>query len=286
METERDRRGFALILTISLLALLVLATYGLGVLSRVGSQTAISAARQTVARQNALTALSLGLGELQRSAGDDSRITGMAGVAGVAASATSTTRYWCGVWQSDGTFVAWLTSGATGSAAVAGEPIELISAGSVGAASSTSANVEKEHVIAGKIPITLTDPSTGRTAVLGNCAFVVVDEGVKISAYSPPGERPDPSLAPAISGTMLTNQLKLKSALDAYAAKLPAVISYEQLALLPTPSAALTPSVLQDTFHYVSLTTRSVMGNQLAAGTVNINTSSTLVWRCLLDLYN
>src|SRR5690606_1189382 len=106
-------------------------------------------------------------------------------------------------------------------------------------------------------------------------------EGVKVSAYSPAVERVDAALAPEISDGMLANQRRLKDAITAHAAKLSASMSYEQLALLPVPANPLTPSVLQDTFHYVTLTTRSVIGNELRAGTININTASTLVWRCL-----
>ena len=48
----------------------------------------------------------------------------------------------------------------------------------------------------------------------------------------------------------------------------------------------VTPSVLQDCFHSVSLTPRFVAGAQYRSGMININTASTLVWRSLLDTYN
>ncbi|MDP2136632.1 MAG: hypothetical protein Q8J74_02140 [Candidatus Didemnitutus sp.] len=282
-------RGFALLLTLALLALLVLAVVGLATLVRVNSQVASGGTFQLQARQNALLALDLAFSELQKHAGDDSRLTGTAGIAGVANLAASQTRHWCGVWRADGTLVTWLASGALNATSVAGEPIALVANGSVGAASSTSANVEKEHVIAGKIPLQVSETAGARGvgATVGKIAYVVMDEGGKISALAPVSERPVGSLASFISGLMLTNQVRLKTAIESNAAKLPAVLSYEQLALLPTPTLAqLTPSVLQDTFHYVTLSTRSVVGNQLVAGTINLNTSSTLIWRCLLDLYN
>lgn len=288
--TRLDRScGFALLLTLALLALLVLAVVGLSTLVRVNSQVASGGTFQMQARQNALLALDLAFGELQKHAGDDTRITGTAGIAGVANLAANSTRHWCGVWRADGTFVTWLASGAINATSVAGDPIALVANGSVGSSSSTSANVEKGQVIAGKIPLNVSETvaALGAGATVGRIAYVVIDEGGKISAFAPLAERPIGSPAPFISGLMLSNQARLKTAIEGNAAKLPAILSYEQLALLPTPSLAqLTPSVLQDTFHYVTLSTRSVAGNQLVAGTINLNTSSTLVWRCLLDLYN
>jgi hypothetical protein len=160
----------------------------------------------------------------------------------------------------------------------------LIEQGTVGAASSTSANVEKQHVIAGKIPITVPDSpgSPGVPAKVGSYAYLVTDEGIKLGAYAPPGQRAVPATAPAIGSSMLTNQLRLKTALETNAAVLPAMLSYEQLGLL----SPVTPSVLQDCFHYVTLTPRMVAGPQYRTGVININTTSTLVWRSLLDTYN
>ncbi|HKB56318.1 MAG TPA: hypothetical protein VKC51_01905 [Lacunisphaera sp.] len=278
-----------MIITLSLLALLVLAVLALSALTKVNSQIASASVQQTQARRNALLGLSVGLSDLQRHAGDDTRVTGMAGITGITVNANSTTRYWCGVWRNDGTFITWLTSGAVNSTNAVSSPVELISAGTVGTAASTSANVEKEHVIAGRVPIVVSETaaSPGAAATVGNYAYLVSDEGTKIGAYAPAGQLAIPNVAPIISSVMLANQLKLKSALTASAARLPAVISYEQLSLVPTPAAAqLTPTVLQDCFHYVTLTPRIVSGNQYVTGSININTSSTQVWRCLLDTYN
>ena len=164
------------------------------------------------------------------------------------------------------------------------ETIELIGPGSVGAASSTSPNVEKEHVIAGKIPVTVSDSpgSPGLPARVGSYAYLVTDEGIKLGACAPPAERAVPAAVPAIGSSMLTNQLRLRTALETNAAVLPSLLSYEQMGLL----SPVTPSVLQDCFHYVTLTPRFVAGAQYRSGMININTASTLVWRSLLDTYN
>lgn len=279
--------GFALIITLALLTLLVLALYALSALSRINGQVATSGVYQTQARQNALLALDVGLGELQRHAGDDTRITGMAGITGIAANAGSNTRHWCGVWRNDGTFVVWLTSGAQSTVAAVqnGLPtVELVSSGSVGAAAANS-----EHVIAGKVPVTVAEtPGTpGIAATTGRYAYVVLDEGAKISAYAPAAELRIVGVRPLLTSTSPTSaQGKLRAAFDTYAAKLPGVLAYEQLSLLPTPSAALTPSVLQDNFHHVTLTGRTVLGGQYFAGTINLNTASAIAWRSILETYN
>lgn len=280
MKTRRPT-GFALVITVLLLGLLVLALFALSALTKVANETATSAVFQTQARQHALVGLGVALGELQRLAGEDGSVTGMAGITGVSANAAATTRYWCGVWRVDGGFLGWLASGAGEEASVGGDSIELVSAGTVGAASSTSANVEKEHVIAGKVPVVGPADAAGGTATAGAYAYLVIDEGIKIGAYAPIAERAGPG-APAIGASMLTNQLKLKNAIEANAATVASMVAYEQLGLLP----GVTPSVIQDTFHYVTLTPRVVTGNQYRSGVINVNTSSALVWRSLLDTYN
>ncbi len=285
---HRSARGFALVLTLALLALLVLAVLALSALTKVNSQIAAVSVYQTQARQNALLGLSLGLGELQRQAGADMRLTGMAGVTGIAANAANSTRHWCGVWeQANGAFVCWLASGAqtAGGAAVQSglAAVELIGANTVGAAAANS-----EHVIAGKLPLVLTDTAAapGVPVTVGSYAWLVIDEGVKISAYAP-AALAIPGIRPLITSTSATSAAgKLRAAVDTYGAKLPAVIAYEQLSLLPTPAAALTASVLQDNFHHITLTARTVSDSAYYAGTLNVNTTSTIVWRSLLETYN
>ncbi|MDI1250774.1 MAG: hypothetical protein PSV13_18065 [Lacunisphaera sp.] len=278
------RRGFALIITLALLALLVLAVMALSALVKVGGQVSAAGAYQMQARQNALTGLNVGLGELQRHAGDDTRITAMAGITGIAANAGNTTRHWCGVWRNDGTFVAWLVSGAQSSPTAAlpngVTGIELVSVGSVGAPAANS-----EHVIAGKIPIVVSEtPGTpGVAATIGHYAFLVSDEGVKTPAYSP---APFPVVAPVIFASATNAQSRLRDALTAYAPNLSKVISYEQLAVLPSPAAALSPSTLQDNFHHVTLAGRALGGNQLHGGMMNVNMNSAIFWRNLLQTYN
>jgi hypothetical protein len=231
------------------------------------------------------------VGELQQRAGADDRITAMAGVTGVAAGAANTTRHWCGVWTASGGFVAWLASGAAATPSATVQygltRIALVADGSVGAAAANS-----EHVEVGKLAINAVDTASGLIRHEGNYAYWIGDEGVKISAYSPAGELALPGVSLVLGSNPSTSATaKLRAALTSYAAKLPRIISYEQLGLLPTPAnPALTASVLQDSFHHTTLTARflspGASGLPRQAGKFNVNTNSVIAWRGLCETYN
>ncbi len=118
----RAKRGFALLITITLLAFLVVLLVSLASLTRVETQVAGNSQQLAQARQNALMALNIALGQLQKYAGPDQRVTATADLAGgalgarLSAGGTATndssinsvpnglvaaqpgTRYWTGVW--------------------------------------------------------------------------------------------------------------------------------------------------------------------------------------------
>ncbi|MFA6960831.1 MAG: hypothetical protein WC205_08790 [Opitutaceae bacterium] len=105
---KRSRRtsGFALLITITLLAFLVLLLVSLASLTRVETQVASNSQQLTQARQNALLALNLAVGQLQTLAGPDQRATASAdlGDGGTATTANKLVvpkpgaRAWTGVW--------------------------------------------------------------------------------------------------------------------------------------------------------------------------------------------
>lgn len=288
MKIERPRiQGFALVLTLSLLALLVLAIWALGGLVRVGSRAATSSNSQMQARQNALLSLSVALGELQRTAGPDDRVTGMAGVMGITANSANATRHWCGVWTSGGVFLGWLTSGAqsnTPALSAGVQTIDLVANGSVGAPQANS-----EPVRAGKLPVQF-----------GAIAYWVGDEGVKITVA------PVLDLVPPGSQALRLTNLAAKSAADvlrAYATQYPSVaskaMSYEQLIRLSdesppsgyeTTANRLTSADIADNFHHATLNAvfqvSAGTGVTARSGMLNINTNSQIVWRSVVDSYN
>ncbi len=85
---RRRRGGFALLITITLLAFLVLLLVSLASLTRVETQVASNNQSIAQARQNALLALNLALGQLQRHAGPDQRVTARADLQPLATVAT------------------------------------------------------------------------------------------------------------------------------------------------------------------------------------------------------
>ena len=106
---RRPRAGFALLITITLLAFLVILLVGLAAYTRVETAVASNTQRQSQARQNALLALNVALAQLQKHAGPDTRVTATGqGIGG--ASAKNLT----GVWDATGTgptALTWLVSG-------------------------------------------------------------------------------------------------------------------------------------------------------------------------------
>ena len=94
-------RAFALLITIVLVAFLVLILVGLASLTRVETRVAGNTQSNAQARQNALFSLNVALGELQRLAGPDRRVTATAdlgdGSNGIPAPNTGA-RHWTGVW--------------------------------------------------------------------------------------------------------------------------------------------------------------------------------------------
>ncbi|MFA5056730.1 MAG: hypothetical protein WC485_01335 [Opitutaceae bacterium] len=102
--------GFALLIAVSLLALVLLLSLGLVTLIRVESAVAGNARQAAQARQHALLALQLAVGRLQRFAGPDRRVTARADLQPV----VTGNPCWTGVWDSASASsapLAWLVSG-------------------------------------------------------------------------------------------------------------------------------------------------------------------------------
>jgi hypothetical protein len=94
---ERRRGGFALLITITLLAFLVLLLVSLASLTRVETQVAANNQQLAQARQNALMALNIAVGQLQKYAGPDQRTTARADLANTPGRPNT---HWTGVYGS------------------------------------------------------------------------------------------------------------------------------------------------------------------------------------------
>lgn len=180
---NRAQRGFALLITVTLLAFLVVLLIGLASYSRIETAIAGNTQRQTQARQNALLALDVAVGQLQKFAGPDQRVTATADSFGGA----NGTRHFTGVWDTSQpastTPATWLVSGneyqngatsvTPATAFTATDSIELVGVRTVGTA---------RDVVAKLQPVTSVGVPgvTGATAaVIGRYAWWVGDQGVK-----------------------------------------------------------------------------------------------------------
>lgn len=268
---KQCRAGFALIVTVSLLAVLILTVFALSTLVGVGLEMSGTAHTRMRARQNALLALGTALGELRRHAARDDARTGMAGMTGVPAGQGRFSRHWCGVWGAAGDFRRWLVSGGAGpEVPVLTEENSILVAGS---ASLGADGTDKEHVRVPRVAV----PALGGAA--DGYAWWVADEGVKLSACLLRAETPLAGQVHAIDELIPT--------LSPNAADLPRVLAFSQLAFVPSPT--LTPGQLQANFHSLTVVHRSPPrnGDPIArSGLLNINTTSTRFWRALAASYN
>jgi type II secretory pathway pseudopilin PulG len=227
-------KGFALIVTLSLMILLTVIAVGLLTLSSISLRAAGQGEAMATARANARLALMLAIGDLQKTLGPDRAVTATSEILGTAAAAPTKPNL-TGVWKSwdnfnpaDTTppdyitektsrFSRWLVSstdpaGPTtrdfATAAWTGKTVELVGAGSLGTAAPASAKVT-----AGLVPVS----KNGK--IQGSYAWHVADESVKarINTYRDPsqnvtlaqkrallaGHRPDPSVMEGADGTKL-----------------------------------------------------------------------------------
>lgn len=222
-------RGFALVVTLSLMVLLTLLAVGLLTLSSVSLRAAGQDEALATARNNARLALMLAIGELQRSLGPDQAVTAGSEILMATPGKPNLT----GVWESwdfnpvggalnygaekNRRFRRWLVSSADPAAATTrefataawtGEAIELVGDAALGGKAAAGAKAA-----AGRVPV-LRDGK-----VRGAFAWHVADEAVKarINLYRDPsqnktlaqkrallaGQRPDPAVVSSASNGLV-----------------------------------------------------------------------------------
>lgn len=189
-------KGFALIITLTLMVLLTLLAVGLLSLSGVALRASSQGTAMATARANARLALMLALGELQRSAGPDQRVTARAEIRDEKIANPKLT----GVWESmeikansppqaadyktaakDAKFKSWLVSSPDPVEArqagfadkEATSPVVLWGKGTLG-----EKGLARNQVAASKVPMPLTTSP-------GALAWAVLDEGVKARVNTP-----------------------------------------------------------------------------------------------------
>lgn len=189
-QARRFERGFALVITLSLMILLTVIAVGLLTLSGISLRASGQGSAMATARSNARMALMMALGELQKNAGPDQSVTARADVLDTTIDAN---KRLTGVWKSrdieealsatpsdfdkterDKKFLGWLTSSIDGKASsqvdytstAPKNPATLWGKGSLGSTAQAA-----DIVTAAKVPTT-----TSR----GAFAWAVMDEGVKV----------------------------------------------------------------------------------------------------------
>jgi hypothetical protein len=173
-----------LLITITLIAFLVLILVGLASFTRVETQVANNTQQMAQARQNALMALNIAMGELQRTAGPDQRVTAKADILPATVAAKQN---WTGVWSSGASATAtqWLASGAkTGTGAIDtnahAAPLSANAVELVGSGSATGTEYESLVAVEPELILSTSHPALPETSVaIGRMAYWVGDEGVK-----------------------------------------------------------------------------------------------------------
>jgi hypothetical protein len=209
------RRGFALLITVILLAFLVLLLVSLAALTRVETSVAANHLSLARARQHALMALNIAVGQLQTHAGPDSRLTAQANLL----DKDARNPWFTGVWSADAAGPpvqrAWLVSGnetdptrfgpgsplgredarpeialtfdASGRASNGPATANPNRVRLVGASSAANTGTAMAHggVVVPGVPLDAEAPGLPGTRTIGRYAFWVGDQGVKASLALP-----------------------------------------------------------------------------------------------------
>ncbi len=172
------RRGFALVVTLSLMILLTVITVGLLSLSAIALRSSSQGAALATARANARMAIMLAIGALQKQAGPDQRVSATASLAGA-----TQNQNWTGVWRADqaDSRPAWLVSGENPDPA---RPLPVPSSTRLLAAITGNADSRELRVPT----VTVKQSNTA-----GSFAWWVGDEGVKarVDLARPKEEAPE-----------------------------------------------------------------------------------------------
>ena len=202
-------RGFALIVTLSLMILLTVIAVGLLTLSSISLRNSSQNSASNVARANARLALMIALGELQVNLGPDTRVSARAETLAkdsrVAATVAPNTpqSWWVGVTDSDRAKtlgasapapVVWLVSGLTGNTSAArissvpGDPVTIVGGGSLDLSTATGG----APLQAGRVVI-----RNSANTPTGAYAWFVDDNGMKAQlTASRPEVRNDSTAGP------------------------------------------------------------------------------------------
>lgn len=273
----RRANGFALVVTLSLMILLTIMAVGMLSLATISLRTSSQGADAAIARANARMALIMAIGQLQKTAGADQRITAPANLVN-----DNNPHGLTGVWESwrpdpAGTspddyedrktgdhFLGYLMSGTDINSAPdparlpsGSTTVPLVDEGSLGK------DLNKRKIDA---PVILNNKGTlGR----GGCAWVVLDEGVKARIDLEPLEKPN-SLGEQVArlGSSPRNRFEnvdglnfVESDLDKYRKDLPKLVSMDAAHLVSSRREAF-----DDHFHDFTVSSSMLQANVADGG--------------------
>jgi len=234
--------GFALLITITLLSFVVLLLVGLATYTRIETAISGNSQKQAQARQNALLALDVALGQLQKNAGPDQRVTATAASFG---GVTGTNRY-TGVWDattSGKTPTTWLVSG-NETNALAIKPTTTLTATNAVELVGLKTSVLSNDVRAPLVPITTVGvPGQSTSTTFGRYAWWVGDQGVKA-----PVALPDKSGSVSYSPWTDSERIRQQISLGAPASDTTAVTVFDAQSSSNTTLVSRLPTTNQMTF--------------------------------------
>ena len=175
-------QGFALVIALSMMAFVLVLLLSMTLLVQVETTNSRQALNQLRAKESARLALMMALGDLQRYAGPDQRVTARAEILG--SSRTTENPYWTGVWDTEDENAPprWMVSWQDQSATAPTKTLELAGSGSID-------NDATQHVAA---PIITVKGNGNSTA--DEIAWSISDEASKASLGTVPlNARADPS---------------------------------------------------------------------------------------------
>lgn len=274
----RVPRGFALVISLSLMVLLTVLAVGLLGLSTLSLAVSSRETDLAEARSNARLALSMAISQLQKHTGPDQRITATSDQLSTGdgeSAAAAGQRHWTGVYRSweSGTnsrptpdFISWLVSGESSvlesqdspKSGGSGSMIDLVGQGTIGS------NVDGEV----RVPAITIDAQSGGKARL---AWWVGDSGTKAALAAPQLLQEDNSVSQVRTSLVGAprNAVELASfgadrpfeELDPKDARLPLVTGWNQSAFLASNKDAIRPL-----FHDLAPATSGLLTNVRAGG--------------------
>jgi Tfp pilus assembly protein PilX len=202
--TDHKRQsGFALVMALSLMAFVLMLILSMSLLVQVETTNASRSLDQLRAKEAARLALMMAIGDLQKHAGPDDKVTARAEILGSAR--TTENAYWTGVWDSENptTNPHWLVSWQNQLSTEPTRTLEVVSGGSV--------HIDPTQHVEAPIITVIGDGNSTTDEI----AWYISDEGTKASLGTLPlNARADPSFLDANAIDALELQISTTHGLE------------------------------------------------------------------------